>query len=149
MEALVESTLGRWFTEPFRHSHEYVMARLAQMIRSTPVAGYVGCCHAIPKIDVTDRLKDIKCPTIVIVGDHRAKLRQVRPDPLRAAGNCDRGPARPHTHMAALVAAIVSPSGTSRPRSPAATAASACPSHTAPCSSLPPSAATSPRGFRR
>ena len=69
MEALVESTLGRWFTEPYRSSHEDVMARLAQTIRTTPVAGYVGCCHAIPQIDVTDRLHDIKCPAIVIVGE--------------------------------------------------------------------------------
>jgi 3-oxoadipate enol-lactonase len=33
------------------------------------VAGFVGCCHAISKIDLTDRLKSIKCPTLVIVGE--------------------------------------------------------------------------------
>ena len=27
---------------------------IAQVIASTPVAGYVGCCHAIPKINLTD-----------------------------------------------------------------------------------------------
>lgn len=69
MEALVASTLGRWFAEPFRESHQDVMARMAQMIRTTTVAGYVGCCEAIPKIDVTDRLKGIECPTIVVVGE--------------------------------------------------------------------------------
>ena len=48
------------------------MSRFAQMIETTPVAGYVGCCHAIPKINVTDRLKDIECPAIVIVGEQDA-----------------------------------------------------------------------------
>jgi 3-oxoadipate enol-lactonase len=43
--------------------------RVARMIRSTPAIGYAGCCHAIPKIDVTDRLKEIACPTRVIVGE--------------------------------------------------------------------------------
>ena len=39
------------------------------MIRSTPAQGYVGCCHAIPKIDVTDRLGELRCPALVIVGE--------------------------------------------------------------------------------
>jgi 3-oxoadipate enol-lactonase len=69
MEALVEGTLGRWFTEPYRKTHKDVMARIGGDIRKTPVAGFVGCCHAISKIDLTDRLKEIKCPTLVIVGE--------------------------------------------------------------------------------
>src|SRR5882672_8316886 len=72
MEALVESTLGRWFTEPFRKTHPEVTARVSAMIRATPVAGYVGCCSAIPKINVTGRLKEVKCPTLVIVGEQDA-----------------------------------------------------------------------------
>ena len=31
--------------------------------------GYIGCCHAIPKINLTDRLGAITCPVQVIVGD--------------------------------------------------------------------------------
>ena len=72
MEALVESTLGRWFTEPFRKSHPEVTARVSAMIRATPVPGYVGCCTAIPQINVTDRLKEVKCPALVIVGEQDA-----------------------------------------------------------------------------
>mgnify|MGYP001218771710 CR=1 FL=1 len=72
MEALVESTLGRWFTEPFRKSHPEVTARVSAMIRATPVPGYVGCCQAIPRINLTERLKEIKCPTLVIVGEQDA-----------------------------------------------------------------------------
>ncbi|MBK5102736.1 MAG: 3-oxoadipate enol-lactonase [Burkholderiales bacterium] len=68
MEALVESTLARWFTEPFRKSHPQVVDKVAAMIRATPVPGYVGCSHAIPKINLTARLKEIACPVVVIVG---------------------------------------------------------------------------------
>jgi len=69
MEPLVEPTLQRWFTEPFYQANKKMMARVGRMIRSTPVDGYIGCCHAIPKIDVTDRLGAIRCPTLIIVGD--------------------------------------------------------------------------------
>jgi 3-oxoadipate enol-lactonase len=72
MESLVESTLGRWFTEPFRKSHPQVTARVGAQIRATPVAGYVGCCHAIPRINLTHRLKEITCPALIIVGEQDA-----------------------------------------------------------------------------
>lgn len=69
MEPLVESTLARWFTEPYRKTHQDVVEHIAEDIRATPVPGYIGCCQAIAKIDVTDRLKQIKCPTLVLVGE--------------------------------------------------------------------------------
>ena len=69
MEALVEGTLSRWFTEPYRQTHPQVMERIGNDIRSTPVAGFAGCCDAIAKIDVLDRLQEIDCPALVIVGD--------------------------------------------------------------------------------
>ena len=69
MEPLVEPTLKRWFTEPFLAKRPAVVEGVARMIRSTPAVGYAGCCHAIPKIDVTDRLKQIGCATRVIVGE--------------------------------------------------------------------------------
>lgn len=68
MEPMVEPTLARWFTAPFRKSHPEVGQRVAAMIRNTPVPGFVGCCHAIPKIDLTARLAEIRCPSLVIVG---------------------------------------------------------------------------------
>ena len=44
------------------------MKTVGQMISTTPVAGYGGCCQALPHINSTARLKEIKCPAIVIVG---------------------------------------------------------------------------------
>ena len=68
MEPMVEPTLARWFTESYRKAHPEVVERIASAIRTTPVPGFIGCCHAIPKINLTDRLKEIRCPTQVIVG---------------------------------------------------------------------------------
>jgi 3-oxoadipate enol-lactonase len=69
LEPLVEPTLQRWFTEPFRKLRPDMMKRVGELIRNTPVTGYVGCCQAIMKLDMTDRIGAIRCPTIVIVGD--------------------------------------------------------------------------------
>lgn len=69
MGALVESTLARWFTEPYRNTHQDVMARIGAAIRDTPVAGFAGCCQAIARIDLLDRLHEIKCPVLIMVGD--------------------------------------------------------------------------------
>lgn len=72
VEPQVEPTLARWFTEAYRRSHPEVMARIGALIRATPAAGYLGCCHAIPRIDTTARLRDIDVPTLVLVGDQDA-----------------------------------------------------------------------------
>ncbi len=68
MEPMVAPTLERWFTASYRKAHPQVMENVAGMIRSTPVPGFVGCCHAIPKINLTARLAEIRCPAVVIVG---------------------------------------------------------------------------------
>jgi 3-oxoadipate enol-lactonase len=70
MDALVESTLARWFTEPYRNARKDVMKRIGDDIRNTPVAGFAGCCHAISKVDYLDRLKEIRIPALVMVGEH-------------------------------------------------------------------------------
>jgi len=67
MQPLVDATLARWFTEPFRKNKPEIVKPIGQLIASTPVAGYIGCCHAISKLSTTARLKDIKGRA----GDHR------------------------------------------------------------------------------
>ena len=69
MEALVESTLARWFTEPYRKAQPAVMKRIGDDIRNTPMAGFIGCCHAISRLDYLDRLKEIKVPALIMVGE--------------------------------------------------------------------------------
>jgi 3-oxoadipate enol-lactonase len=69
MQPLVQPTLERWFTEGFRKRAPEKVAAIGRVIAATPVAGYAGCSHAIPKIDVTARLKEIRCPALVLCGD--------------------------------------------------------------------------------
>jgi 3-oxoadipate enol-lactonase len=69
MEPLVEPTIERWFTAPFRERRKDVVDSVRAMIRNTPVAGYAGCCHAISQLDLTDRIAAISLPTLVIVGE--------------------------------------------------------------------------------
>jgi 3-oxoadipate enol-lactonase len=69
MEPLVQPTLERWLTAPFRSANSARTKQIGDMIRTTPVAGYVGCSHAIPKINLTARLREIEAPGLVIVGE--------------------------------------------------------------------------------
>ncbi|MFO7189411.1 MAG: 3-oxoadipate enol-lactonase [Pseudomonadota bacterium] len=69
MDALVQPTLERWFTPPFRAAHPELMRRIGDMIRTTPVEGYAGCGLAIAKLDFTDRLRGLRCPALVLVGE--------------------------------------------------------------------------------
>src|SRR5207247_1137399 len=69
MEPLVEPTLGRWFTPPFRERQPEAVERVRAMIRGTKPAGYIGCCRAIAGLDLTDRVGAIKLPSLVIVGE--------------------------------------------------------------------------------
>lgn len=68
MTPLVEPTIERWFTPGFRERRPEVVDRVRAMIRATQLRGYVGCCHAIAGLDLTDRLSAIRLPTLVVVG---------------------------------------------------------------------------------
>ncbi len=69
MAGVLDSTLARWFTEPYRNTHKDVMARISEQILSTPVEGFAGACAAIAKINTLDQLKKIQCPVFIIVGE--------------------------------------------------------------------------------
>ena len=69
MRALVQSTLDRWFTNEYRNAALDVMEKIGDDIQSTPVEGFIGCCEAIARVDTFDRLKEIICPTLIMVGE--------------------------------------------------------------------------------
>jgi 3-oxoadipate enol-lactonase len=72
MEPMVQPTLERWFTAPYRASHPHVMERIGGLIRGTSAAGYVGCCHAIPNLNLSGQLGGLDLPTLVLVGEQDA-----------------------------------------------------------------------------
>ena len=44
---IVQGTLDRWFTEPFRKANPQVMDKVGAWIAGTPANGYCGCAHAL------------------------------------------------------------------------------------------------------
>jgi 3-oxoadipate enol-lactonase len=72
MQGLLDSTLSRWFTQPYKEANSDKLQKIARGILSTPVEGFAGCSSAIAHINTFDRLKEIDCPTMIIVGidDH-------------------------------------------------------------------------------
>jgi 3-oxoadipate enol-lactonase len=69
VESQVQTTLGRWFTEPYRRANPAVMEWIAGMIRGTPLAGFVGCGRAIQNLGYANHLRKITAPTLVIAAD--------------------------------------------------------------------------------
>jgi 3-oxoadipate enol-lactonase len=69
MEPIVEPTIGRWFTAPFREAHKDVVDPVRTRIRTTNPRGYAGCCAAIAQLDLTDRIGAITLPTLIVVGE--------------------------------------------------------------------------------
>jgi len=69
MEAHVPATIERWFSEGFCAERPDKVEPIRELIRTTPVDGFAGCCRAISRLDFTDRLSTISTPTLVIVGE--------------------------------------------------------------------------------
>jgi len=69
MEPLVQPTLERWFTEPFRAARPEVVARIAATLRANDPGGYAATCRAIAELALTDRLGALRLPTLVVVGE--------------------------------------------------------------------------------
>ncbi len=69
MKSLVQQTIERWFSREFEKKARKDIHKIRNMIRDTPVDGFIGCCHAIMNLDVTDQLDQIRLPTLLIVGE--------------------------------------------------------------------------------
>ena len=70
MAVSVEETIARWFTAPFIAESPEVVDHIRALIRTTAPSGFAGCCRAIQDLDYTDRLQEIRLPTLIIVGEN-------------------------------------------------------------------------------
>ena len=68
MEGLVEATLARWFSEGFLAQDPPALTAVGDMIRGTSLAGYIGCIHALQKLDLLPRLGGVTVPTLFVSG---------------------------------------------------------------------------------
>ena len=65
----VDETLERWFRPEYLQLNPPAVEMIRGQILATPVAGYVGCCEAIRRLNYLDRLSEIKRPTLIMVGE--------------------------------------------------------------------------------
>jgi 3-oxoadipate enol-lactonase len=68
LETQLDSTLARWFTPAFKPRAPEELARIAAMIRTTPVEGYVAAACALRRLDYVSRLGAIRAPTLILSG---------------------------------------------------------------------------------
>ncbi len=68
MASIVETTLERWFTAPYRERTPNELDSVRQMVASTSTSGYLGCAAAIRDMALGPLLGGISMPTRVIVG---------------------------------------------------------------------------------
>jgi 3-oxoadipate enol-lactonase len=85
MESQVAGTLERWFTPAYRESSAKALAWVAEMIRRTPVAGYVGCVRAIQSLAVADQLDKIRTPTLVLPAEQDPAMPPSVSEPIHRA----------------------------------------------------------------
>jgi len=69
MEAQVQATMERWFTQSFLSLNSPRVALIQKQFLATQVSGYIGCIEAIRKLNYFDRLAEIKIPTLIMVGE--------------------------------------------------------------------------------
>ena len=68
VEAIVEQTAQRWFSDDFKAAHPEVIERVRAMVRGTSLDGYLGCVAAFVGLDLEDELHRIQAPTLLVGG---------------------------------------------------------------------------------
>ena len=69
MEALVEPTVGRWFPPEVLAAKAPHVDKVRQMIRITPVNGFIGCAAALADHDYASAAATVKRPVLFLVGE--------------------------------------------------------------------------------
>jgi 3-oxoadipate enol-lactonase len=69
MEALVEPTVGRWFPPEVLAAKPPYVDRVREMIRTTPVNGFIGCAAALADHDFRSKAGTVTRPALFIVGE--------------------------------------------------------------------------------
>jgi 3-oxoadipate enol-lactonase len=69
MEAAVQSTIARWFPPETIAKNPPYLDVLREMIRTTPVAGYIGCCAALGNHNYNTKVETVTRPVLFLVGE--------------------------------------------------------------------------------
>jgi 3-oxoadipate enol-lactonase len=69
MDALVEPTLQRWFPPDTYAANPPAVAKVREMVKSTPVNGFVGCCAALGDHNFRSAVASVTRPVLFVVGE--------------------------------------------------------------------------------
>jgi 3-oxoadipate enol-lactonase len=69
MAALVEPTVGRWFPPEILKANPPYLDAVRQMIRTTPVNGFIGCAAALADHDYAAAAGSVTRPVLFLVGE--------------------------------------------------------------------------------
>src|SRR5262247_1404486 len=78
MEALVEPTLARWFPPEVMKANPPHLDKVRQMIRSTPVNGFIGCAAALADHNYAAAVATVTQPVLFMVGEKDAAAPPMR-----------------------------------------------------------------------
>ena len=82
IEAISDDILARWFSTSFLKYSADELQMWRSMLTRTTKSGYIGCCEAISRCDLTEQAKMINVPTLVIVGEEDGST------PINVVQNC-------------------------------------------------------------
>jgi 3-oxoadipate enol-lactonase len=68
ISGLLDSTIQRWFTQPFVTRDPQAIEKVRNMISRTGVEGYIACASAVRDMAQTTMLFQVKAPTLILVG---------------------------------------------------------------------------------
>lgn len=68
VEAIVEPTAQRWFSDDFKAKNPGVLDDVRKMIRRTSKDGYVGCVQAFLSLDLEKKIQNIRVPAHYLSG---------------------------------------------------------------------------------
>ena len=78
MEALVEPTLARWFPPEAIKANPPHLDKVRQMIRTTPVNGFIGCAAALADHNYAAAVATVTRPVLFMVGEKDAAAAPMR-----------------------------------------------------------------------
>jgi 3-oxoadipate enol-lactonase len=69
IEAIADGIMQVWFSRSYREKYPDAIAGWRAMLTRTPLDGYLVACRAIRDADLTETAKQIRVPTLCVVGD--------------------------------------------------------------------------------
>jgi 3-oxoadipate enol-lactonase len=68
MDEIAAGAPGRWFTPEFVARQQVVVGSMQKTLRSLVPEGYAACCEALAAADLTQDVRSVAAPTLVIAG---------------------------------------------------------------------------------